>query len=120
MPGQLDPVLRPVASQLVTAFGKAATLTRVTLTQDQATGTSSETSTTESVIVTPPEPYNRHKFPGITAENVESVASVAGQDVAEPAINDRLTFDGTIHQIIDVNRIYSGQLVALYELGLRT
>lgn len=119
MPGQLDSVLRPVASSLVGAFGKLATLTRVTRTQDQATGQSSETSTTEPVTITPPEPYTIRRFPGITAKDVESVASVAAQDVAEPSIGDRLTFDTTVHQIVDVNRLYSGNLVALFELGLR-
>lgn len=118
MPGRLDS-LRNVASSLVTDFGKEATLTRVTKTQNQATGRATESTTTESVVITPPEPYEQKRFPGITAQDVESVASVAGLDVAEPSIGDRLTFDATVHQIVDVNRVYSGRLVALYELGLR-
>lgn len=119
MPGQLD-TLRQVASDLVGTFGKTATLTRVTKTQNQATGTSSETTIVEAVVITPPEPFNAQRFPRITAQGVESVASVAGQDADEPFIGDRLTVDNEVLQIIDVARVYSGNLVALYEMGLRS
>lgn len=119
MPGALDG-LQKTASELINKFGKEAVLTRVTLIQDQATGLSTETTSTEDVIISPPEPYETKRFPGITSEETTSVVSVAGQDVAEPNINDRMTFDGTVHQVTDKNAVYSGREVALWQIGLKT
>lgn len=119
MPGALDGLATATAPALINRLGKTATLTRVTKTQNQATGIATETTTTESVIITPPEPFEERRWPSLTVQDVQSVASVAAQEVAEPNIGDRLTIDGLVMQVVDKAALYSGNLVALWIMGLR-
>ncbi len=117
MPGALDG-LGQTASDLVTKFGKSAVLTRITLTQNQLTGTSTKATTTEPVIITPPAPFTASRREGSTIQKGDSITSVAALDVAEPAIGDRLAIGSQVFQIVDVGTVWSGENAALYELGL--
>jgi len=123
MPGKLDG-LANTASALVTDFGKTATLTRVTKTSSAATGKSTVSTATETVIVTPPVPPSAlgaalSRLGGTSAEVGQFTCAVAANDVAEPAIGDRLTIDGRTYQIIAVTPVYAGEVAALYEMELR-
>ena len=56
MPGQLDN-LQGIATRLINDFGGPAVLSTISHTFDPATGKTTDTIDSKSVIATPPEPY---------------------------------------------------------------
>jgi len=123
MPGRLD-TLGTVAQKLVNDFGKTVTLTRVTRTNNRATGKTTTTETTETVVVTPPVPFagetqGQRRIPGAVVKEGDIIADFAALDQDKPSIGDRLTIDGEDFQIIAIGTTYSGENAALYPVQLR-
>ena len=120
MPGQLD-TLRQTAKDLVTRFGKNATLRRYTSTYDVATGRNVNTSADTAVIITPPEPVNDRWINNGTAKFGDAMCSLAAQglSIRPDPTRDKVVFDGEEWTVIAASPVYSGELIALYNLQLR-
>lgn len=115
----LDATARATAQRLLTKFGKNCILKRVTEgAYDPATGTSSTTETSYSIKAYLDQP-NRQELAGGLVTTADEVAIFAAQGLAiEPALLDKLTVDGTDRTIKMVSRIWSGELVALWRVGV--
>ena len=118
----LDTKLRPKTVELIEKYGKSVTWTVTSGgTYVPATGsTSGATSTPYTVKVTPPEPYTSKFIDGDTIRVGDALIYLAAQDLAfTPAENQHVTVDGVVWVVVRVNAIYSGDLVCLWEAGLR-
>lgn len=123
----LDATLRPTADRLIGKLGKSATLTRESQgTFDPGSGTYTGGGTTDySVTVTPPRRFRQDQIDGQLVQQNDFEVSVAALNLSiaptqgDDATSDTLTMDGTVYQIIRVQPVYSGQLVAYYRLQCR-
>ncbi len=117
MPGQLDS-LQGVATNLITGFGKAATLTTVSKTFSATTGKVTESTSATTVYATPPMPFTKYRVDGESIRTTDLSTMVKGKDLS-PKQGDRLTFAGIDYLIVEVLPQYCGTVVAFYELQLR-
>lgn len=117
---------RALAKRMIAAYGANATLISSTKAYDAGTGRAAEsTSTSTAVMITPPAPLAQGR--GDRAGQGEGgglranmTCYLAAKDLAVVPIAKDMTlqFDSRGYQIADVQRIYSGPLVALYQLDL--
>lgn len=119
MSGALDLVARASALSLLTKFGKACTLKRaVEGTYDPATGSVSVTETSYAVIAYLDQP-NSKDIAGSLVTVTDEVAIFAAKGLAiEPMLADKFTVDGTDRTIKMVSKVWSGELVALWRVGI--
>lgn len=114
MTGALDADFGPLAVELLSEFGKAVTLNRVTAgTYDPATSkaTNSEKSETVNALL---EDYKPYELANGLAVVGDKKLTVAAQGFKVPALTDGVTIDGTRFAIVSLQTIYSGELAALY------
>ncbi len=116
----MDVKARDLAFRLLNRFGKSCVLKSVvTGTYDKETATISRTPmshTVKAYLETP----NRQDLLGGQVVVTDEMAIFAAQGlVVEPAINDRFTVDAKDRTIKSVTRIWSGDQVALWRVGLR-
>lgn len=118
----LDALFPGLAARLIDRFGAVASLETVTKVDDLVSGNVTETAVTAKIKITPPEPFTIGLIDGTLVEAGDMTTLVAGQDMATaPTANrDRLVFAADTWQIVAVDPIYSGDLVAAYRLQLRT
>jgi len=120
MPGQLDSVLRPVAERLIENFGIPITYRRLTKTFSAATGKNTTTETLFSTISSPPEPVNNQRIDGTAIQVGDMLTLLKSLNLGfTPSIGDRVTIGADLWQVVGVTPLYSGALVAAYELQLR-
>lgn len=120
MPGALDSVFRPLAVQLINAFGTTATWIKTAETFSATTGQTTRTETTYSVVVSPPEPYDTRRVDGSVIQVGDATCLLQGAALSfTPEIGDLITILSTRWQVIGVNPIVSGEQIAAYELQLR-
>lgn len=120
MPGKLDSVMVPLANQLIGDFGKTVSYKQRASSYDPSTGKTSFTETETSAIIAPPEPYKQNRIDGTVIQQGDVMTSIAGSSISfVPEISDRVLMNGVDWQVVGVNPVFSGELVALYELQLR-
>jgi hypothetical protein len=115
----LDARARATALKLLTKFGKSCTLkSTVAGVYDPATA-----SVTPVVTPYPIKAYldqpNKTELAGGQVVSTDEVAIFAALGLAvEPKLNDTITVDGGDRLVKMVNRVWSGELVALWRCGL--
>ena len=120
MPGKLDGVMVPLAKKLIGDFGKTVTYKQLSSSYDASTGKTTSAETASSAVIAPPAPYRQNRIDGSTIQNGDVTSSVAASAIAfVPAIGDRVDLNAVDWQVVGVNPVFSGELVALYELQLR-
>lgn len=111
----LDGTFRPLATKLLTKFGKSATFTRVTEGEyDPSTGTVTNTETTSDIHTYQNSPNDTQLASGQYTLN-SAIFLVSAQELGfTPGINDKIT-TGSVWTIERVRKYSSGQSDALYE-----
>jgi len=121
MTGLLDTRMRAAAERLISRFGKAMTLTReVVGTYVASTGTSPVTATSYPVVGVFGSPSKAMLDMGEAVAGDMSVLLAAKAMSVEPQPGDKLVVDSVTWQIMATRSIWSGELVALYELLARS
>ena len=119
MSGALDSKARATAARLLTKFGKACTFKKVTAgAYDPATGGSANTETSYAVTLYLDQPNKQELASGQVVATDEVAIFAASGLAVTPALNDKITVDGTDRLVKMVNRVWSGELVALWRVGL--
>ncbi len=127
--GILDDVFRDLSSDLIGTLGTTAvTFTRVTRIHDPRTDRESPTTTTGTFKISPPERFNTGRVDGSTILATDLMSLVSAKDLDDdgfdmtPADDATITveFGGVTYAVVGVGSVYSGDLVAAYELQLRT
>jgi hypothetical protein len=118
--GALDGIFRPLAVGLINKFGTTAILRRRTSAFDVTTGKTTDTDADIGVFITPPAPYEQRRDGGNTV-GITTSCTVAGQGLAivPTALTDHLVHAGKQFQVLEVVRVYSGNLVAAYKLLMK-
>ena len=120
MTGKLDAVMVPLAKNLIADFGGPVVYTRITEVFNASTGKTTKTETTSAPPITPPEPYKTGRIDGTVVQMGDMKTLIADSGLGFiPAIGDNLQYTGVEWQIVGINPVYSGVLVAMYELQLR-
>lgn len=121
MSGKLDSVMGPLATTLIADFGGPVTLTRVTRVFNPATGKTTDTSTTFTVNMSPPNPYTKGRINGTVIQSSDLWAYIpaSAPSGAPDGKTDEITLSGVKHKVVSVKPVYSGQQVAMYEVQLR-
>lgn len=119
----LDTEARQVAVGLIEEFGKSVEIRRMMQnTYDPVSGTGGEDSTPVNypVKVTPPEAYKIKDINGSYITTGEMIISLADQGA--PVIPDKDTDDvlleGEYWNILDIEKVWSGELVAMHTLRI--
>lgn len=115
----LDARARATAKRLLEKFGKACTL------QSMTPGTYSPST---SSVAAAPTPYaikaymdqpNKTELASGQVVATDEMAIFAALGLAvEPKVNDTLTVDGKSRTVKMVNRVWSGEQVALWRVGI--
>ena len=115
----LDARARATAFKLLAKFGKSCVLkSTVPGVYNPATGTVTPVVTSYPIKAYLDQP-NSAELAGGQVVATDSVAIFAAQGLAvEPALNDSVTVDGKDRLVKMVNRVWSGELVALWRVGL--
>lgn len=118
---ELDDILVPVAQQLLEQFGKQLTwcvpgkTAYDPLEQEVIENTSSRQELTIKSL--PPSDYKKFFTEG-TIESIDVMTGFAGGTVLNPDLSWRVNIDGTEFRVNVINPLYSGELVALWMIGL--
>lgn len=115
----LDTKARATAQKLLVKFGKDCTLkSTVPGTYNPATGSVTPVVTVYAIKAYLDQP-NKAELAGGQVVATDEVAIFAAQGLAvEPALNDSVTIDGADRLVKMVGRVWSGELVALWRVGL--
>ena len=127
MSGGLDDSLTATAIELIQEFGKDVSYTNRVYSDPSDNQTaegdlsSSSTSTVYDAVISPPEPFDSDMIDGNTVRFGDTNAFIQGQELSfSPNISDSLIIDGFIFTIIGFSPLYSGNLIAAYNLHLRS
>lgn len=117
----LDLRARATALKLLTKFGKSCTLkSKAEAAYDPATGTVASVVTPHTIKAYLDAP-NKAELQGGQVLNEDDVAIFAALGLpVTPEVNDTITVDGSDRLVKMVSRVWSGELVALYRVGLAT
>ncbi|RLB68702.1 MAG: hypothetical protein DRH08_00155 [Deltaproteobacteria bacterium] len=117
---ELDDILVPTAFDLIDEFGKLLTFTPPTGTYVPGAGSKvSESPDPFDRKGSPPFPYERSLATGRLIIEGNAITLVADQDLAiKPAIGWLVEVDGVTWRTVRVDAIYSGELVAAWEMEL--
>jgi hypothetical protein len=115
----LDARARATALKLLAKFGKLCTFKSAgAATYDPATGANTASTTSFPVKLYLDTP-NKAELDGGQVVVTDSVALIAAKGLpVNPKINDYITVDNKDRQVKMVNAVWSGELVALWRLGL--
>ena len=121
MTGLLDTRARATAEAMIAKFGKAMTLKREAVgTYDAAQGAAPVTATSYEVVGVVTQPSNSMLSMGL-AQGGDLVVMLAAKAMAAvPQAGDVLVMDSAIWQVLSVRSMFSGELVATYELLARS
>lgn len=119
MTGQLDG-LGSVVRKLIKTFGKTGTITRRAETFSPATGRVTTVETDYACVVTPPEPIEYSRLRTMTKVGT-AVCAVAreGLSITPDLTTDVLVLGSSTWQVVAVEPVYSGELVAMFILQLK-
>ncbi len=116
----LDTKLISKVKTLVEKYGTNAVFTANAGDYDPTTGTVDSDTATHTAKVTPPQQYKQHLIDGDVIRIGDAQVYLPAQDLTfTPAIGIMVSVAGSSWQIMNVNPIYTGDNVALYELQLR-
>jgi hypothetical protein len=116
----LDQVFVPLATDLLSRFGSAATYRKVTRTFDPVTRTNVTSNKNTAIKIKPPEPYSVNRINDTTIQEGDLTTMISGEALSfVPSSKDFIVFLGTVWQIVRVMPIVSGDSTAAYELQLR-
>lgn len=122
MTAELDPVLVPVALDLIDRFGFDMEMTvKAEGTYDPATGTTSgQTETTTTRKGSPPIGYESKFIDGDHIRMGDVQIFVAGSGLAiTPIVGMKIVFLTETWHAISIKRLYSGLLIAAWDIQLR-
>jgi len=87
---------------------------------DPTTGIATPSVTTYTVKIAPPELYDAQYANGDTIRIGDAKTIIAASGLPfTPVLGIGLTIDATNWTIVDVQALYSGELIAAYELRIR-
>jgi hypothetical protein len=117
----LDDKLVPKAKELLTKFGRTVTYRTNSATFDpvesELTGGA---ITNTSVLIVPPFPYDRRLIDGDKVMEGDMLTYIAAQDAPVTPTLEGTIVDGTeVWRIISVDKLYTGDSLALWKLQLR-
>lgn len=123
----LDGPLRGAASQLLRLLGATATLRRTTTTLAFASDLSTDETLEATVKASPPEPYNSGRIDGTLVQTGDAKCIIAATSLEAVGIslpagslqNVFIFFGAEKWNVVSVNQIRSGDLIAAVELQLR-
>lgn len=115
----LDARARATALKLLTKFGKACSLNKITVgVYNPETGTVANTTASHSIQVYLDAP-NSQDLAGGQIVTTDAIALFAASGLSvEPAPNDTITVDGANRTIKTVGRVWSGEQVALWRCAV--
>jgi len=121
MTTKLDRVIRPKVASLIEKNGKSAVLThKANSSYNPATTTVTPGSTTTHAVKVVLADVNAYLANGSTVRATDRWAYLADYNLSvEPMEDDTLTMDGAIYKVVQAKSIYSGELVALWQLLVR-
>jgi hypothetical protein len=114
----LDVRARATAQKLMAKFGKTCVLKSVAGTFDPVTGLPDSTSYIVKLYLDSP---NRSDLDGGQVISTDSMAIFAAKGLpVEPKVNDYIAVDTKDRQVKSVSATWSGELVALWRVGLQS
>jgi hypothetical protein len=122
MATELDTLILPKVLELIGRYGKLVSFSVTTgATQNAGAGTvTGGTTTAHSVKASPPYPYESRYIDGDLVLVGDSRLYLAGSGLAfTPAPGQVVTIDSAKWRVVRVNPIYSGELVAAWEVQVR-
>lgn len=126
--GLLDGPLRSVAQTLIGTLGTTpATFTRTVRYYDPDVDEEVSSSTTASLAMTPPAPFETRRVDGSNILSTDTMSIVAAADVDAVSfdfeqgsnVSLKVDIDGTIYSVVGINKLQSGDQSAAFELQLR-
>jgi hypothetical protein len=121
MTGALDTRARATAEAMIAKFGKAMTLRRATVgTYDTATATSPVVPTSYAVVGVVSQPSDANIQAGLAQAGDLQVLLAAKPLTVVPQPGDVLLSGVVTWQMLSVRSIYSGELIALYNVLARS
>ena len=119
----LDSTFVPLAESLINEFGKVVIFTSKPKTGefDRKTGKLvAPTFETYTAKIAPPENYTHSFIDGdlIRVGDQKTIVSNQGNSFV-PDVGWAITLDSTVWKIVKTNALYSGELIAAWELQLR-
>lgn len=115
----LDIRARAAANKLLAKFGKVCTLKKITAgVYDPNTGTVVQTPTSYPVHAYLDAPNRTELAAGQVVASDEVAIFAASEIAVEPAIGDMLTVDSRDRTVKMVSRVWSGEQVALWRVGV--
>lgn len=120
MTGALDKRMRSLAQQLTAKFGKAVTIKEYTgNTYDPATGTNTPSYTDHNANAVV-RSYAERLIDGSSVQVGDVEVSVPAKELTfTPDTQDNVLMDGVTYSIVNPQRTYSGERVALFVLQVR-
>lgn len=118
----LDDKFVPKALAMVAEFGKTVTFTVKSLTPyNPLTGGVGEgIPITHSVKVSPPDQYDKRLVDGDIVKQADLKVLLPPTTLFTPAVDSTFVdIDGSEFRVIGVKPVYSGELIAIFELQLR-
>jgi len=120
MTGALDAEMRDLAVELIDEYGKAITVVRESTSFDPATGETTTTTTDHLVNSAPPEDFAFSRIDGTLIQQGDTVVQVQAKSLTiTPLDSDKIKIDGDNWNVVQVGKVYSGELVALFVVHLR-
>lgn len=120
---QFDKIFGNLATQLIDkTFGTAAVVLRETSTYDVESGDNNMTSVSHPVSISPPAPIKKSRLKDGTVFQMGDLTCMVarqGIPIVPNPTSDRLVYQGSNYQIIEVNPLVSGDQDAAYELVCR-
>ena len=120
MTGLLDTCARATAEAMIAKFGKAMTLRRATVgTYDATAGTATEVTTDNPVVGVVAQPSPAMFQAGLAVAGDITVLIAAKATSLVPVPGDELIIDDVTWQATSVRSMFSGELIATYEVLAR-
>lgn len=120
MPTTLDIRMIPRVLAIIAKYGKSATFSASTGTYNPASGNVANTATTYSKKIIPPYAYENKYVDGDIIKQGDMRSGVAASGLEfTPTPGMSVEIDSATWKIIAVSPVYTGELIAMYELQLR-
>lgn len=116
----LDATARNTAEYLADQYGKEITYRQVSSSYDPTTGQNTETTTDHTVKTAPPSAYTQRQLDSSQVQVGDLRVILPDKPISfTPSTSDRVVIDGVIGSIVQANPLYSGELVAYWDLQVR-
>jgi len=120
MTGKLDSRARDTAEAMIAKFGKAMTLRRATVgAYDPSTGAAAEVTADYPIVGVVAQPSPAMFQAGLAVAGDITVLIAAKATSLVPVPGDEIVIDGVTWQATSVRSMFSGELIATYEVMAR-